>query len=406
MVQSAAKAVTEQAAPTVMSILLALSLCHLLNDMLQSLLPAIYPILKQSFNLSFEQIGMITLTNQVTASLLQPVVGSYTDKHPKPYSLAIGMCVSCGGLLWLSHASHYFELLSAAAMIGIGSSIFHPESSRMARTASGGQHGFAQSLFQVGGNAGTAIGPLLAAYIILPHGQSSIAIFCIAAFIGIAVLTGVGRWYARHISENKRKAKTAKTSDLPRNKVIAAIVVLCVLVFSKYFYMSSIINFYTFYLIKHFGVSVQSAQVHLFIFLAAIAVGTFAGGPIGDRIGRKYVIWASILGVLPFTLLLPYVNLFWTGVLSATIGVILASAFSAILVYAQELIPGRVGTIAGLFFGLAFGLAGVAAATLGKFADIAGIETVYRVCAFLPALGMLTIFLPNLHKGQEEKVKA
>jgi len=389
--------VKDQATTVVMPILLSLSICHLLNDMIQSLLPAIYPILKTSFQLSFEQIGLITFTNQLTASLLQPVVGLYTDRHPKPYSLACGMCSTLCGLLWLSQATAYWQILCAAAMVGVGSSIFHPESSRMARSASGGRHGLAQSVFQVGGNAGTAIGPLLAAYVILPHGQGSIAWFCGAALIAISMLIWVGRWFSEHLRAQKARKQIADP-NLPRRKVMVAIAVLIALVFSKYIYLSSIVNFYTFYLIHHFGVSVQNAQVHLFVFLAAVAAGTFAGGPIGDRIGRKYVIWISILGVLPFTLMLPYANLAWTGILSAVIGMILASAFSAIVVYAQELLPGKVGTVAGLFFGLAFGLAGVAAAVIGTFADTYGIEAVYRCCAFLPALGILTILLPDLHQ--------
>lgn len=397
MTQSAALKDTPPPSAVVMPILLGLSLCHLLNDMIQSLLPAIYPLLKNSFQLTFAQIGMITLTYQVTASLLQPLVGHYTDKHPRPFSLAIGMCFTCLGLLWLSRATLYPELLSAAAIVGIGSSIFHPESSRMARSASGGQHGLAQSLFQVGGNAGTAIGPLLAAYIILPRGQGSIALFCAAAMLAIALLVPIGLWYAKRLRERANKSKRAAADPgISHNKVVLALVVLVMLVFSKYFYLSSITNFYTFYLMKHFSISIQDAQLHLFIFLAAVAAGTFAGGPIGDRIGRKYVIWVSILGVLPFSLLMPYSDLLWTSVLSAAIGLILASAFSAILVYAQELVPGKVGTISGLFFGLAFGLGGIAAALLGKWADAIGIEAVYRYCAFLPALGILTVFLPDM----------
>ncbi len=389
--------VKDQTTQVVMPILLSLSLCHLLNDMIQSLLPAIYPILKQSFQLNFEQIGLITFTNQLTASLLQPVVGWYTDRHPKPFSLACGMCSTLCGLLWLSQATAYWQILCAAALVGIGSSIFHPESSRMARSASGGRHGLAQSLFQVGGNAGTAIGPLLAAYIILPQGQGSIAWFCCAALLAISMLIWVGRWFSEHLRAQKAK-KPIVDSHLPRRKVMIAIAVLITLVFSKYIYLSSIVNFYTFYLMHHFGVSVQNAQIHLFVFLAAVAAGTFAGGPIGDRIGRKYVIWISILGVLPFTMMLPYADLTWTGILSAIIGMVLASAFSAIIVYAQELLPGKVGTVAGLFFGLAFGLAGLAAAVIGNFADIYGIEAVYRCLAFLPALGILTILLPDLHQ--------
>lgn len=397
MTQSATIKGPTPAPVVVLPILIGLSMCHLLNDMIQSLLPAIYPLLKDSFRLNFAQIGMITLVFQVTASLLQPLVGHYTDRNPRPFSLAIGMSFTLIGLFWLSRATVYPELLAAAATVGIGSSIFHPESSRMARSASGGQHGFAQSLFQVGGNAGSAMGPLLAAYIILPNGQGSIVWFCSAAVIAIAMLIGIGRWYATHLRTRVAKPKTAHQSDLPHRTIAISLAVLVMLVFSKYIYLSSITNYYTFYLMKHFSISVQDAQIHLFAFLAAVAVGTFAGGPIGDRIGRKYVIWASILGVLPFTLVLPYANLMWTGVLSTIIGVILASAFSAILVYAQELVPGRVGTISGLFFGLAFGLAGVAAAVLGNIADVVGIEAVYRACAFLPALGILTVFLPNLH---------
>lgn len=399
MSQSAAIKETPPPSTVVMPILLGLSLCHLLNDMIQSLLPAIYPMVKDSFHLTFGQIGMITLTYQITASLLQPMVGHYTDKHPRPFSLAIGMCFTCLGLFWLSRASLYPELLSAAATVGIGSSIFHPESSRMARSASGGQHGLAQSLFQVGGNAGTAIGPLLAAYVILPRGQGSIALFCAAAMLAIAMLVAIGFWYAQRLRERANQPKRALADPgVPHNKVVLALAVLVMLVFSKYFYLSSLTNFYTFYLMKHFSISIQDAQVHLFIFLAAVAAGTFAGGPIGDRVGRKFVIWVSILGVLPFSLMMPYADLMWTSVLSAVIGLILASAFSAILVYAQELVPGKVGTIAGLFFGLAFGLGGIAAALLGKWADSIGIEAVYRYCAFLPALGILTVFLPDLRR--------
>lgn len=399
MSQSAAIKETPPPSTVVMPILLGLSLCHLLNDMIQSLLPAIYPMVKDSFHLTFGQIGMITLTYQITASLLQPMVGHYTDKHPRPFSLAIGMCFTCLGLFWLSRASLYPELLNAAATVGIGSSIFHPESSRMARSASGGQHGLAQSLFQVGGNAGTAIGPLLAAYVILPRGQGSIALFCAAAMLAIAMLVAIGFWYAQRLRERANQPKRALPDPgIPHNKVVLALAVLVMLVFSKYFYLSSLTNFYTFYLIKHFSISIQDAQVHLFIFLAAVAAGTFAGGPIGDRVGRKFVIWVSILGVLPFSLMMPYADLMWTSVLSAVIGLILASAFSAILVYAQELVPGKVGTIAGLFFGLAFGLGGIAAALLGKWADSIGIEAVYRYCAFLPALGILTFFLPDLRR--------
>jgi len=364
--------------------------------MMQSVVPAVYPILKTSYHLDFSQIGMITASLQITASLLQPLVGMYTDAHPKPYSLAIGMGFTLGGLLLLSSAPSFGAILIAVAMVGIGSAVFHPESSRIARLASGGQHGLAQSLFQVGGNTGSSTGPLLAAFIVLPKGQSSIAWFSIAAFIAMLILTQVGHWYkSHHPAVAKRKASSAH-STLPRRKVMIALGVLIALVFSKYIYLASLTSYYTFYLISKFHVSVQSAQLHLFLFLGAVAAGTFAGGPIGDRIGRKYVIWCSILGVLPFTLALPFANLLWTAILTVIIGLVLASAFSAILVYAQELVPGRVGAISGIFFGLAFGVAGIGAAFLGRLADLTSITFVYRLCAFLPAIGLLTAFLPNL----------
>ena len=380
------------------AVLGALSFCHLLNDMMQSLLPAMYPILKAGLKLDFGQIGLVTLVYQVTASLFQPLVGLYADRRPMPYALAFGMGFTLTGLLLLSMASTFPVLLAGAAVIGLGSSVFHPESSRVARLASGGRHGFAQSLFQVGGNAGSAIGPLAAAFIVLPNGQGSVAWFALAAMLGIALLTKIGGWYARQTVRLAAVRKSAHHAlvELPRSKVVGALTVLVVLIFSKYFYLASLTSYYTFYLIERFHVSVWSAQVHLFVFLAAVAVGTFAGGPIGDRIGRKYVIWFSILGVLPFTLLLPHVNLFWTGVLSVPIGLILASAFSAILVYAQELVPGKVGMISGLFFGLAFGMGGIGAAVLGHLADAQGIQFVYRVCAYLPLLGVLAAFLPKI----------
>jgi MFS transporter, FSR family, fosmidomycin resistance protein len=381
-----------------MTVLGALSFCHLLNDMMQSLLPAIYPILKTGLKLDFGQIGLITFVYQVTASLFQPLVGLYADRRPMPYALAFGMGFTLTGLLLLSIASTFAVLLLGAAVVGLGSSVFHPESSRVARVASGGRHGFAQSLFQVGGNAGSALGPLAAAFIVLPNGQGSLAWFALAAMLGIVLLTKIGGWYARQTVRLAavRKGAHHAHAHLSRNKVAGAITVLVVLIFSKYFYMASVTSYYTFYLIERFQVSVWNAQVHLFVFLAAVAVGTFAGGPIGDRIGRKYVIWFSILGVLPFTLLLPHANLFWTGVLSVPIGLILASAFSAILVYAQELVPGKVGAISGLFFGLAFGMGGIGAAVLGHVADARGIEFVYSICAFLPLLGALAAFLPKV----------
>jgi FSR family fosmidomycin resistance protein-like MFS transporter len=390
---------------TVFPILFAISFCHLLNDMNQSLLAAIYPILKSSFHLNFSQIGLITLTFQVTASLLQPVVGIYTDKRSTPYSLAVGMGFTLMGLLFLSVAPGYAALLMAAALVGMGSSIFHPESSRVARMASGGKHGLAQSLFQVGGNAGSALGPLLAAFIVVPRGQGSIAWFSLAALLAMGILIKVGNWYKAHQAERvKRKAGAGEPdSALPPRQVAFAISVLIALIFSKYFYLASLSSYYTFYLISKFHVPVRDAQLYLFLFLGATAVGTFAGGPVGDRIGRKYVIWVSILGVLPFTLMLPYANLFWTAVLTVIIGLTIASAFSAILVYAQELVPGRVGMISGLFFGFAFGMGGIGAAVLGKLADMTSIDFVYRVCAFLPAIGLLTALLPDIERKARQK---
>ena len=383
------------------AVLMTISFCHFLNDMIQSLLPAIYPILKGNFHLDFGQVGMITFVNQLTASLLQPVVGSFTDKRPQPYSLSIGMGFTLCGLVLLSVASSFPVILMAAAMVGIGSSVFHPESSRVARMASGGQHGFAQSIFQVGGNAGSATGPLLAAFIVLPHGQGSLAWFSVAALLGMTLLGKVGGWAKRYRAA-RAKARVSRGDhalhDFSPRTVRMAIGILVALIFSKYIYLASLTSYYTFYLISKFHVSVQTAQVYLFIFLGAVALGTILGGPIGDRVGRKYVIWCSILGVLPFTLMLPYSNLFWTAVFSAIIGTILASAFPAIVVYAQELLPGKVGMISGLFFGLAFGTAGVAAALLGQLADHTSIGFVYRVVSFMPLLGLLTIFLPNIDR--------
>ncbi|MEZ0606835.1 MFS transporter [Paraburkholderia sp. IW21] len=386
---------------TVYSVLGAISFSHLLNDMIQSLILAIYPMLKDNFSLSFGQIGLITLTYQITASLLQPLVGTYTDKHPKPYSLPVGMGFTLAGLLLMSVAPSFGVLLVAAALVGCGSSVFHPESSRVARMASGGRHGLAQSLFQVGGNAGSSLGPLLAALIVIPHGQRSIAWLSVAALVAIVVLTQIGRWYKAHPAVKKARSQ-AGHATLSRNQVMFAMGVLILLVFSKYFYLASINSYFTFYLIDKFHLPIQAAQVHLFVFLAAVAAGTVIGGPVGDKIGRKYVIWVSILGVAPFTLLLPYANLFWTGVLTVIIGVVLASAFSAILVYAQELIPGKVGMVAGLFFGFAFGLGGIGAAVLGQLADATSITYVYKVCSFLPLIGVLTVFLPNV-EGKRAK---
>jgi FSR family fosmidomycin resistance protein-like MFS transporter len=385
---------------TAYPVLFAISICHLLNDMMQALLPAMYPVLKRGFGLDFGQIGLITLTFQLTASLLQPLVGLYTDHHPKPYSLVAGMGFSLTGLLILSVASSYPMLLLSAGMVGLGSAVFHPESSRVARMASGGRHGFAQSLFQVGGNTGSAIGPLLAAFVVVPRGQRSVAWFSAAALAGMAILVRVGQWYQKHKTTVKSRLGTgAAEHGLPRPKVMGALAILLVLVFSKNVYLASISSYYTFFLIHKFGVSVPASQIYLFVFLGAVAAGTIIGGPVGDRLGRKWVIWASIVGVLPFTVALPYVNLFWTGVLSVAIGVILASAFSAILVFAQELVPGRIGMVSGLFFGFAFGTAGIGAALLGGLADRTGIEFVYRLCSYLPALGLLTAFLPTIETG-------
>ncbi|QBB71526.1 MFS transporter [Pseudolysobacter antarcticus] len=381
-------------------ILGAISASHFLNDMIQSLIFAIYPVLQSGFDLSFAQIGMITLTYQITASLLQPAVGLYTDRRPLPYSLPIGMGFTLLGLLLLSVAPTFPLLLLAAGLVGMGSSVFHPESSRVARMASGGRHGLAQSVFQVGGNMGSSLGPLLAAWIIVPRGRGSVAWFSLAALLAIFLLLKVSHWYKlhRHGVRGKPQARRANQPVLSRSKIFWSLLILGLLIFSKYFYLASLSSYYTFYLIHKFGVPVQSAQVYLFIFLFSVAAGTLIGGPIGDRIGRKYVIWCSILGVAPFTLILPYASLFWTGALTVIIGLILASAFSAILVYAQELIPGKVGTISGLFFGFAFGMGGIGAAVLGHLADLHGIEYVYQLCAFLPLIGIITVFLPNLEK--------
>lgn len=396
---------------TVFKVLLAISFCHLLNDTVQSLLPAIYPLLRDTFHLDFGQIGLISFTTTFTASLLQPLVGLYSDRHHKPFFLAIGMGITLVGLVTLSLAPSYATVLIAAGLVGVGSSVFHPESSRVARMASGGQHGMAQSLFQVGGNAGSAMGPLLAAFI-LPRGQRSIAWFSFVALLGMILLADIGAWarkrramqaelraapLAAHVTGHLSAQDEGAHAQLPRKKIFWSLAILVALMFSKYFYLASLSSYYTFYLMDQFHVPVRSAEFHLFAFLGAVAAGTFFGGPVGDRMGRKVVIWYSILGVLPFTLMLPYANLFWTGVLSVVIGLILASAFSTILVFAQELVPTRVGTISGTFFGLAFGLGGIGAALLGKLADTTSIRFVYQVCSFLPAVGILTAFLPNLN---------
>lgn len=383
---------------TTFAIILSLSFCHLLNDMMQSLVPALYPILKQNYGLTFGQVGLITLAFQFTASMLQPVVGLYTDRKPKRYSLVAGMGFTLIGLLILSQANSYPVILGSAALIGTGSSVFHPEASRVARLASGGRFGFAQSLFQVGGNLGSAFGPLLAAAIVVGRGQGRIGWFTLFILVAVIVLAGVSRWYAGHLQNAPRKAAAHAGPKLPRARVVKALAVLAMLVFSKYIYMASLSSYYTFYLIEKFHVPVGTAQMYLFLFLAAVAAGTFAGGPIGDRIGRKRVIWVSILGAAPFTLALPYCGLFWTAVLSVVIGLVLSSAFSAIVVFAQELVPGKVGMIAGVFFGLMFGISGIGAAAMGHIADVAGIETVYRIATFLPLLGILAALLPRMEQ--------
>ena len=397
MSQATTTAVPAKTGTTAFPVLAAISVCHLLNDMMQSLLPAIYPILKGGFDLSFSQIGLLTLTYQVVASLLQPVIGLFTDRRPQPYSLPFGMGSTLLGLVTLAFAANYAMLLVGAVFLGIGSSIFHPESSRLARLASGGAHGLAQSLFQVGGNIGSSLGPLLAAFFILPRGRESLAWFALAALAGMAILTALGHWYKSngHATPAKRRAATGP-GRLTSRQVGGAIAVLIALIFSKFFYLASITSYYIFYLMHHFGLPTETAQLCLFVFLASAAVGTFIGGPIGDRIGRKSVIWGSILGVVPFTLALPYVGLGATIALSIVIGLVLSSAFSAIVVYAQELMPGRVGMVSGLFFGLAFGMGGVGAAALGGLADLTSIEFVYRVCSFLPLIGLLTAFLPDV----------
>lgn len=382
----------------------AISVTHMLNDMIQSVLVAIYPILKGNFDLSFAQIGAITLAFQMSASMLQPLIGASTDRHPRPYSLPVGMSFTLMGLLLLSQASNFPSVLVAAVLIGMGSAVFHPESSRVARMASAGQHGLAQSIFQVGGNLGQSLGPLLAALIIVPHGQPSVVWFSLAALLAILILTQVSRWYSNNLTGVRGRSSLSKTeTGLSRKQVKSALIVLLILIFSKYFYLAGLKSYLTFYLIDRFAVSIQYAQYCLFIFFLAVAVGTMVGGPLGDRIGRKYVIWGSILGAAPFALILPFANLFWTIGLVFVIGLVIASAFSAIIVYAQELIPGKTGMVSGLFFGLAFGMAGIGAAALGVLADATSIEFVYHVCAFLPLLGIVAVFLPDLKDRKRVK---
>jgi FSR family fosmidomycin resistance protein-like MFS transporter len=392
------------ATSSTMAVLFALSFSHLLNDAIQALIPAIYPLLKATYALTFTQIGLITLTFQMVGSVFQPVIGFYTDKHPKPYSLAIGMGITLTGLIVLAFSPSYHMVILAAGMVGMGSAIFHPEASRMARLASGGRHGFAQSLFQVGGNAGTAFGPLLAAWFIVPRGQRYILCFTVLPFLGMIILTRIGNWYAHKLAEShgKKAHVTHHHYKASKGKIAFCLAILMTLMFSKFFYLASMTNYYTFYLIDKFGLTVPGAQMYLFLFLFAVALGTIIGGPVGDRIGRKQVIWISILGMAPFALLLPFANLFWTAVLSVIIGLIMASAFPAILVYATELLPGKVGTIAGLFFGFAFGMAGIGSAVLGKLADATSIIFVMKCCSFLPLIGLLTGFLPNLKDHEHE----
>lgn len=392
---------------TVFSVLLAISFSHLLNDTMQSLIPSTYPLLKKSLNLNFSQLGLVTFCFQLTASLLQPFVGLYTDKRPKPFSLAAGMCFTLVGLILLSKAGAFVMVLVAVSLIGIGSAVFHPEASRLAWMASGGRRGMAQSVFQLGGNAGSSLGPLLAAALIAPYanGQSRIAWFAVFALLAIAVLLRIGIWYRNNLNKRRKKDQTpqpALAPGLSQTRVVLALTILLVLIFSKYFYLASMSSYYTFFLMDKFHVSIGDSQLYLFLYLFAIAAGTLIGGHAGDRFGRKYVIWVSILGVAPFTLLLPYVDLFWTAVLSFIIGVIIASAFSAILVYAQELVPGKIGLISGLFFGLAFGMGGIGAAVLGRLADKTNIQYVFRLCSFLPLLGLLTGFLPSLKPAQRQ----
>jgi len=393
---STTSATTPVVPGAVMQILLSVAFVHLLNDCVQAVLPSIYPLLKHEFNLTFTQVGLITLTFQCTASLLQPWIGLYTDKRPIPFLLPAGMCVTLLGVGLLAWANSYPMLLVAAGMIGVGSSTFHPEASRVARLASGGRFGFAQSVFQVGGNAGSALGPLLAAAIVVGRGQAEIAWFMLLVLVAVAVLVGVSRWYSHHLMNMVKKAALHAGPALPRKKVIQALAVLALLVFSKYIYMASLQTYYTFFLIEKFKLPVGTAQMYLFLFLASVALGTFAGGPIGDKIGRKRVIWFSILGAAPFTIALPYADLFWTGVLSVIIGLVMSSAFSAIVVFAQELVPGKVGLISGIFFGLMFGISGVGAAAMGSIADVHGIAQVYQIASFLPLLGILAVLLPRI----------
>ena len=389
---------TDNVQKTVYPILFSIAFAHLLNDMLQAVIPSVYPILKDSYQLSFTQIGLITFAYQMAASILQPFVGLYTDKKPQPYSQIYGMLFTLCGIILLSFADHFYIIIISVILVGIGSSIFHPEASRISFLASGGKRGLAQSVFQLGGNAGTAIGPLLVALLVVPNSQKYILIFVIVATIALFVLRHIAVWYDNHLTLRSKKKVEIILPDLSKNKIIISVVILLVLIFSKFFYMASMSSYFTFYLIEKFNLSVQDAQFHLFLFLASCAVGTLMGGPMGDKFGRKYVIWFSVLGAAPFALMLPYVDLFWTGVLSVIIGLIISSAFPAILVYAQELLPKKLGMVSGLFYGFAFGMGGLGSALLGYTADHIGIERVYQICAYLPLIGIIALFLPNLKK--------
>jgi len=383
---------------TVFPILFSIAFAHLLNDLLQAVIPAAYPILKDNYHLTFTQIGLITFAYQMAASILQPLVGLYTDKRPKPYSQIFGMCFTLSGILLLAFASSFTIIIVSVILVGIGSSIFHPEASRISFLASGGKRGLAQSIFQLGGNAGTALGPLLVALIVVPNSQQYIVWFAIVAVIAIIVLGRIAVWYQHHLSLRSANKAPVELPDISQGMVVISVIILLVMIFSKFFYMASMSSYFTFYLIDKFGLSVQDAQFHLVLFLASCAVGTLIGGPLGDKFGRKYVIWFSVLGVAPFTLLLPYADLFWTGVLSVVIGIIISSAFPAILVYAQELLPKKLGMVSGLFYGFAFGMGGLGSALLGNLADHTSIEYVYYLCSYLPLIGIIALFLPNLKK--------
>lgn len=390
---------------TVYPILFMICFSHLLNDLMQSVIPSVYPIIKEQYNFSFSQIGIITFTYQITASLLQPLIGFYTDRKPQPYSLPLAMLFTMGGIIALSFANSFYSFLGAVALIGLGSSIFHPESSRVAYLASGGRKGLAQSIFQLGGHAGTAIGPLLAALIVIPFGQFSLIYFCIAACIGMLILNRIGKWYQEHLQFRKKNSNDNHleyVEGISKKRVMVSMIILLILLFSKYIYMACMTSYFTFYLIDKFNITVSHSQYYLFAFLAAVAVGTMIGGPVGDLIGRKYVIWISILGVAPFTLLLPYMSLAWTVIFAILTGLILSSAFSAIMLYATDLVPGKIGTIAGLFYGFMFGIAGIGSAALGWLADRTSIEYVFTICSYLPCIGIIAILLPNIRNPQSE----